>query len=91
MDFEIDISQINLSGDPDGISLSEILSVNRNEKSRLREIPDYPKKYFYSIEAGYSNKKRILLVASRILDDKRQIVQVKVAEESEIEQYYCNG
>lgn len=49
------------------------------------------KSEFHTIETGYGNKKRILRIVSRVSDDKRQILQVKVADEDEIEGYYCNG
>jgi hypothetical protein len=91
MDFDLDISQINFSDNPDRISLAEIVSVLKNERSRLREMDGYPKELFYTMEAGYSNKKRILLIVSAIADDKRQILQMKVADEDEIEMYYCKG
>ncbi len=91
MDFDLDTSQISFSDNPDRISLAEIVSVLRNGKSRLREIDGYPRELFYSIEAGYSNKKRILLIVSAIEDDKRQVLQIKVADEDEISEYYCNG
>ncbi len=91
MDFDLDFSQLTLSNNPDGISLSEIISVLSNEKSRVREMNEFPKKEFYTIETGYGNKKRIIRIVSRILNDKRQILQVKVADELEIEDYYCKG
>ncbi|MFM9839878.1 MAG: hypothetical protein ACKVOQ_16550 [Cyclobacteriaceae bacterium] len=91
MDFDLDISQINFSDDPDRISLAEIVSVLKNGKSRLKEVEGYPKELFYSVETGYSNKKRILLIASRLIENKRQILQIKVADENEIEVYYCKG
>jgi hypothetical protein len=91
MDFDLDVSQINFSNDPDHISLAEIVSVLKNGRSRLKEVEGYPKELFYSVETGYSNKKRILLIASRLIKDKRQILQIKVADESEIEVYYCKG
>jgi hypothetical protein len=91
MDLDLDISQINFSGDPDGISLAEVISVLKNERSRLKEVEGYPKELFYNVETGYSNKKRILLVASRLIENKRQILQMKVANESEIESNYCKG
>ena len=91
MDLDLDVSQINFSNDPDSISLAEIVSVMKNERSRLREVDGYSKGMFYSVETGYSNKKRILLIASRIVNDKRQILQMKVAVEEDIDEYYCNG
>jgi hypothetical protein len=91
MDFDLDISQIDFSSDPDRISLAEIVSVLKNGKSRLKEVEGYPKELFYSVETGYSNKKRILLIASRLIENKRQILQIKVADENEIEVYYCKG
>lgn len=91
MDFDLDISQINFSDNPDGISLAEIVSVFSNERSRLKEVEGYPKELFYSVETGYSNKKRILLIASRLVGNKRQILQLKVADENEIERNYCKG
>lgn len=92
MDFELDFSQVNLSFNPDKITPIEIKSVFENTKRpRLRELLGYPSDEFYNIECGYSNKKRILLIASRIFDMKRQILQVKVADEDEIEYYYCKG
>jgi hypothetical protein len=91
MDFDLDISQTDFSDDPDRISLAEIVSVFKNGKSRLREIDGYPNELFYSIEAGYSNKKRILLIVSAIVDDKRKILQIKVADEDEIDLYCCKG
>jgi hypothetical protein len=38
MDLDLDISEINFSTDPDGISLAEIVSVLKNERSRLKEV-----------------------------------------------------
>ena len=84
MEFELDFSQLSLASDPDGITLAEIISTVKNEKSRLTEIEGFPKDEFYTIEAGYSNKKKILLIASRIADGKRQLLQVKVADEEEL-------
>ena len=80
MDFDLDISQINFSDNPDGISLAEIVSVLKNVRSRLKEVDGYLKELFYNVETGYSNKKRILLIASRLIDS-----------ENEIEAYYCKG
>ncbi len=91
MDLGLDFSQLNLSSDPDGITPSEIVSVLSNEKSKLREIEGYPREEFYSIETGYSNKKRILLIASRLMREKRELLQIKVADEDELQQYYCEG
>lgn len=91
MDWGLDLSEINLSGDPDGISPGEIISVLVNNNSRLVEIGGYPKEDFYNIETGYSNKKRILMIASRTIREHRQVLQVKVADEIEIENYYCKG
>jgi hypothetical protein len=91
MDLGLDLSEINLSEDPDGISPGEIASVFANLNSRLVEINGYPKEDFYNIETGYSNKKRILMIASRLILEHRQILQVKVADENEIENYYCKG
>ena len=91
MDLDIDISQIDFSNDPDSISLAEIISVMKNERSKLREVEGYPKVMFYNVETGYSNKKRILLIASRVINDKRQILQMKVADEENIDEYYCRG
>jgi hypothetical protein len=91
MDFDLDISQLSFSDNPDRISLAEIVSVLKNQRSRLKEVEGFPKELFYSVETGYSNKKRILLIASRVVENKRQILQVEVATENEIEAYYCKG
>ncbi|CAN5607533.1 hypothetical protein BH23BAC1_BH23BAC1_25750 [soil metagenome] len=89
--LDLDTSQIDFSKEPDGISLKEVISVFENERSRVREILGFPKLNFYNVEAGYGSKKRILLIASRIIDNKRQLLQIKVADENEIDEYYCNG
>ncbi|MBW3470443.1 hypothetical protein [Arthrospiribacter ruber] len=91
--MDIDFSELSFaSGDyPDGISQKEILSVLGNANHKLHNIPGFPLKEFYSLACGYSNNKRILLIASRIVELKRQIIQVKVADEIEIESYYCKG
>ncbi len=91
MDLDLDISQVDFSNDPDNISLAEVVSVIKNERSKLREVEGYPKEMFYSVETGYSIKKRILLIASRVANDKRQILQIKVADEGDINEYYCKG
>lgn len=92
MEFELDFSQLNLASHPDKVTPNEIKSVIENTKRpRLSEINGYPKEMFYNIECGYSNKKHILLIVSRIYEMKRQILQVKVADEEEIEFYYCKG
>ena len=91
--MDIDFSELSHArGDyPDGISQKELLSVLDNPNHRLYNIPDHPLKEFYNLVCGYSHKKRILLIASRIVEMKRQVIQVKVAEEFEIDLYYCNG
>jgi len=91
MNFELDTSLLNLARDPDRISLAEISSVHHNPRARWREIEGYPKSLFYTIQSGYSNKKRILLIASRISEDKRQVLHVQVASEDHIDYYYCGG
>ena len=91
MDFDLDFSQLNFFQDLDGITPTEIVSVLSNENSKVREIQGYPKEEFYSIETGFSNKKRILLIATRIQNNKRELLQVKVADEDELQQYYCKG
>jgi hypothetical protein len=70
MDFNLDISEINFSTDPDRISQAQIVSVLKNERSRLMEVEGYPKELFYNVETGYISKKRILLVASRLIENK---------------------
>jgi hypothetical protein len=70
MDFNLDISEINFSTDPDRISQAQIVSVLKNERSRLMEVEGYPKELFYNVETGYIIKKRILLVASRLIENK---------------------
>ena len=70
MDLNLDISEINFSIDPDGISLAQIVSVLKNERSRLMEVEGYPKELLYNVETGYISKKRILLVASRLIENK---------------------
>jgi hypothetical protein len=91
--MDLDFSGLNeKDGDyPDGTSPSEIKSVLDNPKHRLRPLHGYPLKDFYTIACGYSSKKRIRLIASRIENLNRKILQVKVADEDEIEQYYCGG
>ena len=91
MDFDLDFSQLSLLHEGDGITPTEIASVLSNEKSRLIEIDGYPQDEFYAIETGYSIKKRVLWVATRILNDKRQVLQAKVADEDELTEYYCKG
>ena len=70
MDFNLDISEINFSTDPDRISQAQIVSVLKNERLRLMEVEGYPKELFYNVETGYMSKKRILLVASRLIENK---------------------
>ena len=70
MDLDLDISEINFSTDPDRISQAQIVSVLKNERSRLMEVEGYPKELFYNVETAYISKKRILLVASRLIENK---------------------
>lgn len=93
--MDLDFSELNeKDGDyPDEITQLEIRSVLANSKHRLSAIAGFPLKDCYTIACGYSSLKRILLVASMIVDDnnllKRRILQVKVADEDEIDLYYC--
>lgn len=91
--MDIDFSGLSeRNGDyPDRITQSEILSVLDNPRHRLSTLEDYPLKDFYTIACGYSSKKRILLIASTSENLKRKILQVKVADEEEIEHFYCAG
>ena len=43
MELGLDLSEINLSHDPDGITLAEIVSVLNKNLSGLIEIKGYPK------------------------------------------------
>ncbi len=91
MPFDLDYSQLNLSSDPDKITPIEIKSVIDNPKYRFFWLDGYSLKDNYSIICGYSNKKRILLIASCILDNKCVILQVNVADDEQIEMYYCKS
>ena len=86
-----DFSELSeLRGDyPDGLTQKEIQFVLEKENRRVANLPDFPKKDFYATTCGYSYKKRILLIVSRIANSKIQILQVKVASEQEIDFYYC--
>jgi hypothetical protein len=87
--MDLDFSQLNLSSIPDGISQREIVSVLDNPNHRLREILGYPRKYLYTVATGYSSKKGIIMIASRIIGIRRQLLDVKVADELEIQRYFC--
>jgi hypothetical protein len=91
--MEIDFSGLSEKGGdyPDRITQSEILSVLDNPRHKLSPLEDYPLKDCYTIACGYSSKKRILLIASNIENLKLKILQVKVADEDEIEHFYCIG
>jgi hypothetical protein len=89
MDFEIDYSRLDFAGLADGISMVEIVSVHTNDNSRWRELPGFPLQLFYTTQTGFSSKKRILIVVSRIIEMKRQLLYVKVADEFQIDFYYC--
>jgi len=91
--MDLDFSELSEhDGDyPDGTSPSEIRSIFDNPRHRLSPLEGYPLRDFYSIACGYSSKKRILLVALKIENLKMKILQVKVADEDEIEQYFCDA
>ena len=91
--MEIDFSFLKeQNGDyPDKISQQEVMSVLDNPRHKLSPIDGYPLKDCYTIACGYSSKKRLLLIASRIENSKRRVLQLKVADEEEIEVYYCQG
>ena len=91
MDIEIDFSELSQrDGDyPDGITQFEVVSVLENQRHKLAPIENYPLKDCYTVACGYSSKKRILLVVSMIEYPKRKILQVKVADEEEIDHFYC--
>ncbi|TAF72388.1 MAG: hypothetical protein EAZ53_16345 [Bacteroidetes bacterium] len=89
MNFELDFSQLNLVSDPDKITQIEIRSVIEDEDSRFEWMEGFPINEAYHTVCGYSNKKRILLIASNIPSSKRVILEVKVASKGEIKSYYC--
>ena len=91
MDLDFSLLSHDQGDYPDGISQIEVRSVLDNPAHRLSPLKGYPLKDCYTIACGYSSKKRILLIASRIEQMKRQILQLKVADEDELEQYYCSG
>jgi hypothetical protein len=90
MDFDLDISQINFSDDPDRISLAEIVSVLKNGKSRLKE-KDIQKNYSTALKLVIAIKRGFYWLHLGLLENKRQILQIKVADENEIEVSYCKG
>lgn len=91
MNFELNFSQLNLLLDPDKITQLEIRSVIENPNYRFFWLDGYTLRDGYNIICGYSNKKRILLMASYIFNDKCVILQVNVADEEQIKMYYCKS
>ena len=89
MKLEYDHSRINWAFLPDNITLSETNSVLNDRDNMLVWLPGYPMKDAYNLICGYSSKKRILLVATCLIETKLIILQVKVADKDEIKQYYC--
>ncbi|MFC4872203.1 hypothetical protein [Negadavirga shengliensis] len=92
MDIDLDFSELyhNRGDYPDKISQKEILSVYTNPKSRILELDGYPKTELFHLICGYGQSKRILLMAGKFENNRIKVLQVKVAEENEIERYYCS-
>lgn len=92
LSYEYDFSELDAQDLQDeGSSYAEIKSVCESSSTRWREIEGYPRKFFYCIAIGYSNKKRILQIACRFPGDKLQILQIGRPSEEEIGLYYCGG
>lgn len=93
MEIDLDFSELYHSkGDyPDKISQKEIRSVYNNPNWRLLELEGYPKEQIFHFACGYSDSKRILLIAGKFDDNRIKILQVKVASESDIEIYFCGN
>jgi hypothetical protein len=91
MQIDLDFSELFHSrGDyPDKISQGEIHSVYQNPKNKFQEIAGYSRQEFFHLVCPYSNSKRILLIVGKFENNKIKILQVKVADEEEIETYYC--
>lgn len=91
MEIDLDFSELNHSrGDyPDKISQKEIRSVYDNPTSRIVELEGFSKELLFHMACGYSIAKRILLVAARFESGRIKLLQIKVADEIDIETYYC--
>ncbi|MFN3997885.1 hypothetical protein [Algoriphagus sp.] len=91
MNIDIDFSELyHGRGDyPDKISQKEILTVYSNPNWRLWELDEFPKDQMFHLACGYSISKRILLIAAKFDDNRIKILQVKVAGEIDIENYFC--
>jgi hypothetical protein len=91
MNIDLDFSELYHSrGDyPDRITQKEILSAYGNPNCRIFEMEGYPKKQMFHLACGYSISKRFLLIVGKFENNRIKILQVKVADESEIESYFC--
>ena len=74
-----------------GIIPAEIISVIENVRTKGRNLKGFPLKEGYRILTGFSNKQRILMVAFNTVGYQINLLQVKIADEDELNTYYCQG
>ena len=91
MEIESDFSQLGLSDYPDKVNPKEVISVLENPNYKLWWLEGFIKSDAYHLICGYSCNKRILLIVACIVDTKRMILQVKVADEDDIKKFYCKA
>jgi len=92
-DFQYNASNLDLMKlhQTDKITLDEIISVFENPRSRFREQGESNLSFTIFIKIGYSTKKRVLLIAFMYPEYTIDFIGAKIATESELDSFYCQG
>lgn len=88
---EFDFSQLNASElqEAGHVTYAEILQVYKSGRSRVYDVSDYRKSETYHYCVGCSFKSRFLFLALDIRAEKYRFLDVKLANEYEIEKFWC--
>jgi hypothetical protein len=73
------------------VTFNELIFVYKNRRSRIYDMPELPKSLAYHFCIGLSSKSRFLFIALNYKNGKFCFLDVKLANENEIEEFWCGG
>ena len=73
------------------VTLEEITYAYKSTRSKVYDIPEMPKAFGYHFCIGFSFKSRCFLIALDYKNGKYRFLDVKLANENEIEEFWCGG
>jgi hypothetical protein len=71
------------------VTLDELVFVYKNKCTRMYDFSQFPKSSAYLFCVGFSSKSRCFFIALDYKNGKYRFLDVKLASENEIEEFWC--